>query len=452
MPRGIKGSGKPRAFNDIFSKYKTYDPEKEGFGSSNTWKGRFKERMGYGEAVDYLDDDDPLKILGFSKMPTMDELKSTYRKLIFKNHPDRGGDTETAQKIIAAYTVLLKKASLNLEGKKMRNIKDIIREEVEKALKSDGSDASPKELKSFNKLLKLAGMQNKSGYYDADEWLEKTGVDPRDIPEYVKILKNGLCVLTNSAINVLDNHFDSRSKSLNSLGVGSSRYPSNARFIEEIKSQVREEVEKALREMTTTADIGGYTVPLGSPPANFKQNEKSFNKNSTSKKPKAKSTKTIVKSGKIKKGNKAPFTEFADQTNIPFKHKSRTTKYGVSTTPASSLVGEARKQLDDIGNSILKEAVYDLYRLSGDTDIGNLKDGSPSISDSYVKVKSFSSIKAVNNYAKKQGWRFQKSINMFGGYFVDPKTEDIYDLDIGTEPSFDELIDKINMYIEQIGY
>lgn len=97
---------KKRSFSDVFSKYKTYDPAKEGYGSVKDWRGSFKETMGVGEAATALGDDSPLTILGLTAMPTYDELKKLYRKLMKVHHPDAGGDAERAKLIIAAYTVL----------------------------------------------------------------------------------------------------------------------------------------------------------------------------------------------------------------------------------------------------------------------------------------------------------------------------------------------------------
>jgi curved DNA-binding protein len=48
----------------------------------------------------------PYDILGVDKNSTPDDIKSAYRKLASKNHPDRGGDTKKFQEIQAAYDVL----------------------------------------------------------------------------------------------------------------------------------------------------------------------------------------------------------------------------------------------------------------------------------------------------------------------------------------------------------
>lgn len=47
--------------------------------------------------------DDHYQTLGVAKNATQEEIKLAYRKLASKNHPDRGGDTATFQKIQAAY-------------------------------------------------------------------------------------------------------------------------------------------------------------------------------------------------------------------------------------------------------------------------------------------------------------------------------------------------------------
>lgn len=48
----------------------------------------------------------PYDILGVARDASIDEIKAAYRKLAMENHPDRGGDTETFQKISVAYEIL----------------------------------------------------------------------------------------------------------------------------------------------------------------------------------------------------------------------------------------------------------------------------------------------------------------------------------------------------------
>lgn len=99
---------KPKPQRDFMAGYRTYDPAKEGFGSVKQWSASW-ESMGFDEAVTRVGSEDPLAILGFTALPSYDELKRAYRKLIMKHHPDAGGDEAMAKKIIAAYTVLEKR-------------------------------------------------------------------------------------------------------------------------------------------------------------------------------------------------------------------------------------------------------------------------------------------------------------------------------------------------------
>lgn len=50
--------------------------------------------------------DDYYEILGLAKSASQDEIKTAFRKLASKHHPDKGGDTATFQKIKAAYDTL----------------------------------------------------------------------------------------------------------------------------------------------------------------------------------------------------------------------------------------------------------------------------------------------------------------------------------------------------------
>jgi DnaJ-domain-containing protein 1 len=49
-----------------------------------------------------------LTVLGLPANATQQQIKRRYRTLAKKHHPDRGGDREQMQRIIAAYELLMK--------------------------------------------------------------------------------------------------------------------------------------------------------------------------------------------------------------------------------------------------------------------------------------------------------------------------------------------------------
>lgn len=89
---------------------KRYNPNKEGFGNATEWNHAFNARMGSEEAKKTLGDTDPLIVLEMSGTPSWAEIKSQYRKLAMRYHPDRNpGDDEAAisfKRVQAAYELL----------------------------------------------------------------------------------------------------------------------------------------------------------------------------------------------------------------------------------------------------------------------------------------------------------------------------------------------------------
>ena len=57
---------------------------------------------------------DPYKELGISRHSTEKEIKSAYRKLAIKHHPDKGGDPEKFKQVAAAYETLTNKDKKNI--------------------------------------------------------------------------------------------------------------------------------------------------------------------------------------------------------------------------------------------------------------------------------------------------------------------------------------------------
>ena len=89
--------------------YKTYDPDREGYGNASQWRQTFFKSMTPDEAARILMSRDPYEILEIPYRASMAEIKAAFKKLILKWHPDRNKDpkaTEISQLIIAAYTYL----------------------------------------------------------------------------------------------------------------------------------------------------------------------------------------------------------------------------------------------------------------------------------------------------------------------------------------------------------
>ena len=70
-----------------------------------------------------------------------------------------------------------------------------------------------------NELLKLSGMKYKQGYFNADYWQEKTGVNPLKFPNYIIISESGLCLWSNRAEKIYNLYSDQVKKNFNALGV-----------------------------------------------------------------------------------------------------------------------------------------------------------------------------------------------------------------------------------------
>jgi len=84
--------------------YKTYDPIKDGYGTREQWKYKFRDRMGLDEANQILGDDDPHTLLELTPGKyTKRDLKKAYLRAAKKWHPDITNDEKMFVKIQAAF-------------------------------------------------------------------------------------------------------------------------------------------------------------------------------------------------------------------------------------------------------------------------------------------------------------------------------------------------------------
>lgn len=113
MPRGLKEDEPKKPKKGFLDRYKTYDPAVDGYGSVDQWGSLFDAAMDGKRAITVMSGANrtPLQVLGFPSLPTRDELRSRYRKLILELRAAFGEsptpeETSRATEIIAAYTVL----------------------------------------------------------------------------------------------------------------------------------------------------------------------------------------------------------------------------------------------------------------------------------------------------------------------------------------------------------
>ena len=96
--------------------YRTYDPEKEGYGSPERWRAAFRQRMGVDEAREVFRGRSygPWKVLGVPEGSPWGVVKSAFRRLSMACHPDRiivnkmtyEEATERFKELTAAYTLI----------------------------------------------------------------------------------------------------------------------------------------------------------------------------------------------------------------------------------------------------------------------------------------------------------------------------------------------------------
>lgn len=90
--------------NNILGGYKTYDPEKEGYGNKQQWRSTFNHRFFSDFIEDQLKESGlPWDILGVDRNASKDEIRKAYYRMALKHHPDKGGTDEMMKKVNEAY-------------------------------------------------------------------------------------------------------------------------------------------------------------------------------------------------------------------------------------------------------------------------------------------------------------------------------------------------------------
>jgi len=97
--------------NDFLSGYKTYDVDRDGFGSPWAWRKAFYKKMSSDEAKAILEEDDLFIVLNIATSATPAQIKRAFYREALKWHPDRNPNnikqaTKMMQKINAAYDLL----------------------------------------------------------------------------------------------------------------------------------------------------------------------------------------------------------------------------------------------------------------------------------------------------------------------------------------------------------
>ena len=110
----------------------------------------------------------PYKILEISKDYTPESLKTQYKSMAMKYHPDKGGDSEVFKDITQSYLYLLKKYKENLPDKQIYDLKN----EFDDFTKNEGNSKnilmpdSHFNLNQFNNIFNDNFTQKTNGYED----------------------------------------------------------------------------------------------------------------------------------------------------------------------------------------------------------------------------------------------------------------------------------------------
>ena len=127
------------------------------------------------------------KVFGVPEDYTLEQLKSSYKKLAIKTHPDRpDGSNEKFQLVTKCYMSLLEKYKLRESDKTYHNLREESKKYIqEQKGKNTVIDKENFNLKLFNKLYEENKLwdPNDNGY---DDWLKDEKKDVEETPLFGK--------------------------------------------------------------------------------------------------------------------------------------------------------------------------------------------------------------------------------------------------------------------------
>lgn len=105
MSNVIKTKRKKNIWDD---NYRPYGVNEGAYGNPSEWKQKYERVMGLGEAKEIVKERSPWTILGVAFGATLQEIKSAFRKMALKVHPDHGGTEDAFRDLYASYIILTK--------------------------------------------------------------------------------------------------------------------------------------------------------------------------------------------------------------------------------------------------------------------------------------------------------------------------------------------------------
>lgn len=130
-----------------------------------------------------------LKIFQLPKKYSETQLKNTYKELVLRFHPDRGGDNEKFQLINKCYTYLLKQLELEIKDAQFEQLKQQSTQFLEKqdTYQNINMDKDNFDVNQFNQIFsdnKLEYDEDRAGYSD---WMNQNKYDTTDINQHKEL-------------------------------------------------------------------------------------------------------------------------------------------------------------------------------------------------------------------------------------------------------------------------